>query len=456
MQKTITEMQILGCLIGLDDLQDDRVTIEMLKVEEDYFSDDTHKRIFRCLKSIHCARNPVDLQLIEDTVPGTGGRYLFDLQDGGTALPNLYYATDKLIKEYEARKFSSLIDQANVEISPEMPADDILKVVEGLSMSLEDKVSQSANIAYSADVFKELAEYAENTEEEERIPTGDRVFDDLIGGGILKGSINVIAGLSSTGKTTFATKIISHLSLEQTHQTAFFSLEMKSVEITRKLLAHKLKMPLANLTKEVITNNLHQLDSIIGSNSLANIADRSLSIEEIYLKSKIIKSKTGLDIVVIDFLTALQTKKNHSSEYATINYIMSQIGRITEELNVAVILLAQLNREAFSAKDGKPAMNHLKGSSSIENFADYLIFVHREAVLKPDCGHNYLEVLLRKNRYGENGSVFYKNVKGTIFDTNQSQALAETGGCSDINRKIEKANKEAVLASINADRYKYK
>jgi replicative DNA helicase len=264
------------------------------------------------------------------------------------------------------------------------------------------------------------------------MPTSDVLLDEILGGGILKPSIIVLGGQSGTGKTTFAAKLLNHLSVEPKYKSAFFSLEMSISEVGVMTVCHNKKVTRASFCNQENGFYDNALNKIESNQCLTISANKSLSIEDIFLEARYIKAKQGLDVVFIDFLTALRVSAKVGSEYEKINYIMGEIGRLAADLNVAVILLTQVNRELANSKDGKPAMNHLKGSSSIENFADYVLFTHRDSIANPDCGHDYLELLIRKNRYGKNGSVFYESKEGTIFDVNQVMAKDTTSMQKDV------------------------
>jgi len=192
------------------------------------------------------------------------------------------------------------------------------------------------------------------------------------------------------------------------------------------LLSQNLKIPRSDFLVKGQEFYQRPLDKLLLHNNMHVCHSKSQTIESIFLKAQCLKAKFGLDFVFIDFLTALSTQKRCDSEYAQINYIMQNTADIAAQLDVGVFLLAQLNRGVVNSKDRKPDLCHLKGSSAIENFADHVMFVHRDKITWPECNHDYLELLVRKNRYGERGSVFYKSLEGTIYDTNQREAKNET------------------------------
>lgn len=424
MSKIDSEQKILGCFLSHDKLESPLVTEALLITDESFFESADHKQIFKYLRHVYFNSKPVDTLDIK----GVDFGYVSSLQNNPCANENLIAYCKQLKNQYDLKEIKNLISIANDNLSTCVDHSESKSIVDVLSHQIIKKSHSGMNLADGVQVSKSIYDRLDKTKSLERMPTGDAELDKILGGGILKPSIIVLGGQSGTGKTTFAAKILNHLSIEQKYKSAFFSLEMSVSEVGVMAACHNKKITRANFEKQddgffaSAHNKLESNDSLIIS------ANKSLSIEDIFLEARYIKAKQGLDIVFIDFLTALRVKQRVSSDYEKINFIMGEIGRLSADLNVAVILLAQVNRELSNSRDGKPAMQHLKGSSSIENFADYILFTHRDSVANPDCSHDYLELLVRKNRYGKNGSVFYESIDGTIFDTNQDRAKVFTQG----------------------------
>lgn len=243
------------------------------------------------------------------------------------------------------------------------------------------------------------------------IATGFVDLDKKLGGGVDRGSLIIVAGRPAMGKTAFGLGIARNVSYWGS--ALFLSMEMAKEQVIDRNISAIGKLPLAwlrapvdntpaergywdNVTKaygEVERLNLF-IDDQPGLNMLA-----------VRNKARQIKRKNGLDVMVIDqlsFLTGAQSDQNWQAigEYTR---ALLQIGK---ELNIAVVLLAQLNRDCEKRPNKRPQMSDLAQSGSIEQDAATIIFLYRDEVYNPDSPDKGIcEIIIGKQRQGETGIV---------------------------------------------------
>jgi replicative DNA helicase len=112
------------------------------------------------------------------------------------------------------------------------------------------------------------------------------------------------------------------------------------------------------------------------------------------------KSKSGADLIIVDYLQQVRVKGS-TTKQEQVSKASDELKKLARDLNVPVIVLAQINRE--SEKSGKPMMPslaNLKDSGSIEQDADVVMILHKE-----DISLKEVELFVAKNRYGKTGTI---------------------------------------------------
>ncbi len=262
--------------------------------------------------------------------------------------------------------------------------------------------------------------------EKNLIDSHDSLLNHLLKGGFRKPGINILAGQSGTGKTTIGARILHRVAMKSFYNSAFFSLEMTLTDIAHMLMAEITGKSRATINSLPVAEKRTLIEyaqnALKNANTLRVVENKAMTIEFIEAKCRSLHCDSPLDVVFMDFFTAMQSNKKFNGETEKYNYIMSKIGSIASDLNVSVMLLAQLNRTNQQSKDFRPTMHQLKGTSAIENFADLILFAHRPGQFKDSIDDKWLELIVAKNRYGELGSIFYESIGGTIYDTAQDRA----------------------------------
>jgi len=140
----------------------------------------------------------------------------------------------------------------------------------------------------------------------------------------------------------------------------------------------------------------------------------AISILELRAKCRRLKADKGLGLVMVDYLQ-LMSGHNSESRQQEISEISRSLKALAKELSVPVVALSQLNRSLENRTDKRPIMADLRESGAIEQDADVIMFVYREAVYCEECksrektcdkGHEKnAEVIIGKQRNGPIGTV---------------------------------------------------
>ena len=214
------------------------------------------------------------------------------------------------------------------------------------------------------------------------------------------------------GKTAFALNIAQNVAKSSDKAVAIFSLEMGAESLVERMLSAEGLIP----SYHVRTGNLSESEwrrMISAQERLARgkifIDDTAgIRISEIRSKAKrLAQENGGLGLIVIDYLQLIEGRGRENRQQE-VSEISRQLKIIAKELKVPVIALSQLSRGVDQRNDKRPILSDLRESGSIEQDADIVAFLYREAYYKRDEQEepdNVTELILEKNRHGSLGTV---------------------------------------------------
>jgi replicative DNA helicase len=218
------------------------------------------------------------------------------------------------------------------------------------------------------------------------LSTGFSKLDEMTDG--LHGAeMFVIAARPSMGKTAFAMNIAEHIAVELNKPVAVFSLEMSAMQLVQRLLCSMARIDLSRLRKGFLSDRdfpaLTGAGARITQSKLFIDDTAGLSILELRAKARRLKSQHDIQAIFIDYLQLLKstTRRAQDNRQIEIAEISSGLKALAKELNIPVIVLAQLNRNPESRtgeSKGRPRLSDLRESGSIEQDADCVGLLVRE------------------------------------------------------------------------------
>lgn len=241
------------------------------------------------------------------------------------------------------------------------------------------------------------------------IPTGFSGLDQLTNG-LHGGQMIVVAARPAMGKSTLALDFARAASIKHNLPTIFFSLEMGRTEIAMRLMSAEAAVPLQNMRKGTLdTRDWTTIASVRGRiNDAPLYIDDSpnMTLVEIRAKCRRLKQRAGLKMVVIDYLQLMTSGKRVESRQQEVSEFSRALKLLAKELQVPVIALSQLNRGPEQRADKKPALSDLRESGSIEQDADMVILLHREAAYEKDSPRaGEADLIVAKHRNGPTDTV---------------------------------------------------
>lgn len=267
---------------------------------------------------------------------------------------------------------------------------------------------------------------------------------DALTGGLNAGEYFVLAGRPSMGKTAFAMEVAMNVAREV--PVLVFSLEMSAEMLTQRMIASRGSMNSLSLRRGMVTSGeWPKIMTVTGemANLQLSIDDSSsLTDQEVRVRSRRHKSEHGLGLVVLDYLglmrgQGLRANANREQEVSAMSRSMKAMAK---ELNCPVMALSQLSRGVEARQDKRPLLSDLRESGSIEQDADVVAFIYREAHYDDKADQDAAELIIRKQRNGPTDTVRLRFVAESVrFD---SVTDMPSFGTKDHHQKAEERREE--------------
>ena len=409
------EQSVLGAIIADPSVLSD--VLELIKPE--YFYNDQHKALYSIMLQMNSMSLPVDIVTVLNEAekqhifesPAEGRRYLAEI---GNMLPStaniesyckivadkyflrsLSYVARTILEEVQSGEQNAqlLLDSAEQKIYDIRQGRDVRGLVP-LSEAIAEAYDRLGKIS-GPDKDKYVG-----------ARTGFTLLDSITSG-LNKSDLIIIAARPGMGKTSFAMNIATNVARQNEKEVVTFNLEMSKEQLATRILS----------TEALVESNTLRNGRISGDDwvklatsagylsSLPLYIDDTASMTVQQMKAKLRRTK-NLGLVIIDYLQLMESTSRSDNRVTVISEITRQLKVMAKELNVPVILLSQLSRAVESRTDKRPMLSDLRESGSIEQDADIVLFLYREAYYnKESQRQNISECIVAKNRHGETGTV---------------------------------------------------
>ena len=437
------EQALLGSILVNNDIIDEVSTI----INSNIFYDPAHIKIYESIENLNnkgMIANPITLKNFfekDNMLNDVGGtEYLVKLTRFSSSTKQaIDYA--KIIHEmYLRRELVMVSDKLSTDTlnasSQEKNAEQIIEDTEKSLYDLAEKGSFSQSYLKFNKALDDTIRMATLAMQSDQgivgVPTGLTDLDEKLGG-LHKSDLVILAGRPSMGKTALATNIAfnasqNFLSRQEKSSVAFFSLEMSSEQLATRILSEQAKIKSDDIRRGKV--NEDEINRYIETSR--NIYDLPLFIDEtpaitiaaLSNRARRIKRLHGLGLVVVDYIQLMRSSSNkNDGRVQEISEITQGLKALAKELAVPVLALSQLSRAVEQRDDKQPQLADLRESGSIEQDADVVMFVYREAYYlerkQPKLGsiehaewqskmndvNGLADIILGKQRHGPTGTV---------------------------------------------------
>jgi len=380
-----------------------------------------HRILFEALQALANANKPLNEVTIHEQLKASGGADevggiagLYALMESPSTPLQAQFFAHTLVEKARLRSLMRSCRTAAERAEKESPTYDEIRAELEAEITAKPKLGiNTAKISTSTDELKkEIQMMKDGDFTPDVIRTHIGRLDWFLGnGGIAAGEVLTLAAPTSCGKSAWALFVALNAVKKEEKATAIFSLEMPQKQLTKRMTQILSGVNLRNVQEQTVTDEeSKRVDGAIDE----------LSEMPIY-SSHSVKSANnhGVKLVIVDYLQLIPFNSNKMGKAEGIANISHKIKQMALDLNVAVILLAQVNREG--AKRGGLELYDLKDSGDIENDADVVLLMWPsngdvESSKESDHSGHYTNLLykLAKNREGERGiGCFFKFYHGT-------------------------------------------
>ncbi|MFN4235806.1 MAG: replicative DNA helicase [Vogesella sp.] len=418
------EQSVLGGLL-LDNSAWEKVAD--LLTDGDFYRHD-HRIIFRHIAQLVDLARPADVVTVSESLDkhaelaNVGGlAYLASLAQNTPSAANIRrYA--EIVRE---RSVMRALAQVGTEIAESAynpqgrDAAQLLDEAEGKVFQIAESTAKSKQgFLEMPALLKEVVERIDmlysrdNPDEVTGVPTG---FHDLDArtSGLQPGDLIIVAGRPSMGKTAFSMNIAENVAIEAGLPVAVFSMEMGGAQLVMRMLGSVGRLDQHVLrTGKLGDEDWQKLTYAIGKLSEAPMyidETPALTALELRARARRLARQHGgkLGLIVIDYLQLMSGSGKNDNRTAELGEISRGLKGLAKELQVPVIALSQLSRAVEQRTDKRPMMSDLRESGAIEQDADLIIFMYREAYYKPEeiDLKNQAEAIIGKHRNGPTGRV---------------------------------------------------
>jgi replicative DNA helicase len=389
-----SEQAVLGSLLLFPDAYD---RIDWLK-RDDFFRQ-AHRLIYSAIVAIVERGRSLDpaivAQALQDAgeLDTVGGRtYLGDLAINVVSVAGITRHAEIVRDKARLRGALAIAHEVMVKAyDHHADAKEIAEQAEASFLSLLD-TKGGEEVSFAQAVMKAVDQRDSRTD---ITSTGLSNLDRMLkGGGMKPGQLIVIAGRPSMGKSALAWNIAEHVA--QDKHVAGFSLEMDAPELADRSLTYHAALTDMNRAVDHLTGLSMSLDDT-----------PAVTLAHIRLRSRRIKRKHGLGLIVVDYLQLMESKA--ASREQEIAKLSRGLKAVAKELHVPVIAVAQLNRGAEARTDKRPMLSDLRESGTVEQDADVVMMLYRDDYYnEKSLAPGIAEVLFRKQRAGKTGTAFLK------------------------------------------------
>lgn len=229
-------------------------------------------------------------------------------------------------------------------------------------------------------VFEKIEKAAQTKGSITGIETGFTKLDRQLSG-LQPSDMILVAARPSVGKTAFVLNITEHVAVKNKIPVAIFSLEMSSEQLINRIISQHSTVSSQKIRNGELSDsewaNIVESANIIGNSDIIIDDTPGISVGEMRSKCRKFKLEKDIQLVIVDYLQLMTTNGRSNSREQEIAEISRTLKGIARELNVPVIALSQLNRDAEKREDKKPMLADLRESGSIEQDADVVMLLSR-------------------------------------------------------------------------------
>ena len=372
------------------------------QISEDDFVNAMNKRIAIAINELRRLKENVSMISVQSRCKENQNEVLAYISKIGDTVirglnnPDELYS--KLIKLSQKRKLFMLAKKMQAEILEQEEADIYgQKIIDEINKITSREEEEKTFVQKIADATLEIENSWKNSSDYS-LYTGIYDLDSMICG-LHKQELTIIGARPGVGKTTLALQIAEKIA-KNDKNVLFVSLEMSDNQLIQKMIARtgnvkSYRMRMGTIEDEDWTKISNAIGKL--SDLKFNTNSKIRTIQKLELEARKLKNRGKLDLLIIDYIQLLKSKDKFNSREQEVADISRRLKLMSLELDIPVVALCQLNR---NASNNEPGLSDLRESGSLEQDADNVIFLHQE-----NNENNIVTLKVAKQRAGETGKI---------------------------------------------------
>nr|WP_158785395.1 replicative DNA helicase [Pantoea sp. BAV 3049] len=435
------EASVLGALLNAG-LTPDAVDV-LNTLPGDAFVTPFYNKLFAEIKRQATQRKMIDALLVADAM-GTENGTFANVMETCKAVPssaNLKGYAKALNEKFVIRSFAKLMESSYDQITMAHNHEQALENIQKFTSQVM-ALGRPGDEVIPVHIDELLGAYAEvlerrvtNGEESDTLKTGIADLDEITGG-MNDEDFVVVAARPGMGKTEFALKVAEGVASSERvmgeqrirRGVLIFTMEMSNQQVIERQIAGAANMPVSSLRKPSRMDDIDWGKISMGIQRLMGldvwmVDAANLTIEQIRAIAERHKRRyPGLSLILVDYLGLIKKPRAERNDLA-IAVISGGLKTMAKELKTPVLSLSQLSREVEKRTNKRPVNADLRDGGSIEQDADSIIMLYRDAVYNENSpAAPYGEIIVTKNRFGTLGTVYQEFRNGHFHDTDQAEA----------------------------------
>jgi replicative DNA helicase len=415
-QNLEAESSVLGGILLENDAVN--VVLELLRAED--FYRESHRKIFRAMIELSNRNEPVDVITLSECLTGRGeleavggSAYLASLNDFVPTAANIsYYARIVREKSILRHLINAATEVATKGYEGRDNVEELLDSAEKVIFDITEQRIKSSFVKIG-DMMKDSIKMVEKLFERKTmitgVPTGFKDLDTKTAG-LQPSDLIIVAARPGMGKTAFSLNVASHAAFSG-YGVAVFSLEMAKEQLALRLLCSEARVDNSKVRTGYLSDrDFPKLATAAGKlhDALIYIDDTpAISILELRAKARRLARDRDkkLGLIIVDYLQLMRGTGTAQNREQEISEISRSLKALAKELSVPVLAISQLNRRVEDRNDKTPQLSDLRESGAIEQDADVIAFIYREAAYNAKSDDNTATITIAKQRNGPTGEL---------------------------------------------------
>ena len=415
-QNLEAESSVLGGIL----LENDAINVVLESLRAEDFYRESHRKIFRAMIELSDRSEPVDIITLSECLKNRseleavgGSAYLASLNDFVPTAANIsYYA--RIVREKSILRYliNAATDIATKGFEAQGNVEELLDSAEKAIFDITEQRIKGSFVKVG-DMMKDSIKMVEKLFERKTmitgVPTGFKDLDSKTAG-LQPADLIIVAARPGMGKTAFSLNIASYAAFAG-FGVAIFSLEMAKEQLALRLLCAEARVDNSKVRTGYLSDrDFPKLATAAGRlhDALIFIDDTpAISVLELRAKARRMARDRDkkLSLIIVDYLQLMRGSGTAQNREQEISEISRSLKALAKELNVPVLAISQLNRRVEDRNDKTPQLSDLRESGAIEQDADVIAFIYREAAYNPKSDDNTATITIAKQRNGPIGDL---------------------------------------------------